>query len=296
MYLRAACLIVALALVSAVEEVQDVHAMKVKAFEPGHENNPSDNLKMRCSINATKTNFVSLTKLKLYTSDINDGVNFEALGSITEDKVSYGLTRKEITVEGKYRLDTDYRTKLEITWATPDSGYCLIYKCVATGRDPNNGKLLAIYRTLQTHKRFLPDTSSNILFITQYSAIQMFLRAISLFVAVVLVSAADPIEDPFNAIKIKAFEPGHEDNPGNTLVMRCSIDIDRTNFVNLTKLKFYASDLSDGVNFDTLGSLTKDKITYGLTRKDISVSGKHQDGSEYRSKLEITWVSPDSGY
>ncbi|GFN93826.1 hypothetical protein PoB_002033200 [Plakobranchus ocellatus] len=152
MFLQTVCLLIAAALVSAGDPVEDpFNALKIKAFEPGHENNQGDTLKMRCSIDITRTNFVNLTKLKFYGSDVYDAVNFQTLGSVTEDKFSYGLTRKEITVGGRFRLDTDYRSKLEITWVSQDSGYCTLYKCVATGRDPNNGKLLAIYKIFQVN-------------------------------------------------------------------------------------------------------------------------------------------------
>ncbi|GFN93825.1 hypothetical protein PoB_002033100, partial [Plakobranchus ocellatus] len=152
MFLQTVCLLIAASLVSAGDPVKDpFNALKIKAFEPGHENNPGETLKMRCSIDITRTNFVNLTKLKFYAADTYDVFNFETLGSVTEEKFSYGLTRKEIAVGGRFRLDTDYRTKLEITWISEESGYCKLYKCVATGRDPNNGKLLAIYKIFQVN-------------------------------------------------------------------------------------------------------------------------------------------------
>ncbi|GFN93808.1 hypothetical protein PoB_002031400 [Plakobranchus ocellatus] len=61
----------------------------------------------------------------------------------------YGLNRQQISLTGKYRVGEEFRSKLDLTWVSPDSGYCMVYKCVATGRDPNNGKLLAVYQTLQ---------------------------------------------------------------------------------------------------------------------------------------------------
>ncbi|GFN93805.1 hypothetical protein PoB_002031100 [Plakobranchus ocellatus] len=150
MFFRTACLIVAVAFVSAGDPVEDsTNALKLKAFRPGDADYSGESLTVRCSFNVNKTTFVSLTKLKMYASDVVGGSDFETLGSLTQDKFSYGLTRKEISVGGKYQTNIDRRSKLEITWVSPTSGYCKIYQCVATGRDPNNGKLLGIYKNFQ---------------------------------------------------------------------------------------------------------------------------------------------------
>ncbi|GFN93809.1 hypothetical protein PoB_002031500 [Plakobranchus ocellatus] len=123
-------------------------ALKAKAFKPGDPNNDGDSLKIRCSFNEEQIDFVTLTKLKLYSVEADDDEEtMTALGSLTSDD-SYGLNRKEISITGKYRVGEEFRSKLDLTWVSSDSGYCTVYKCVATGRDPNNGKLLAVYKTV----------------------------------------------------------------------------------------------------------------------------------------------------
>ncbi|GFO18271.1 hypothetical protein PoB_004477600 [Plakobranchus ocellatus] len=145
MLLQTAGLFVLLAAASALTPVENEHAVKIKGLVPDGDINPTDFLKVKCSFDLTKTNFTSLTKLKLYMSETGAEDDYEAVASVTQTKLTYGQRKKYISVRGKYQITTDYRSKLKVVWATEDLGWCTYYRCVATGRDPKNNKLLGVY-------------------------------------------------------------------------------------------------------------------------------------------------------
>ncbi|GFN93807.1 hypothetical protein PoB_002031300 [Plakobranchus ocellatus] len=65
-------------------------ALKAKAFKPGDPENDGDSLKIRCSFNEEQIDFVTLTKLKLYSVEADDDDEEETftLGSLTSDDVA----------------------------------------------------------------------------------------------------------------------------------------------------------------------------------------------------------------
>ncbi|GFO20552.1 hypothetical protein PoB_004705700 [Plakobranchus ocellatus] len=150
MVFRVACLFAALSLICADQaEPDSTNALKIKAFSPGETNNPGDTLSVRCSIDRERTGWGSLMKLKLYSSETGEENSYRPLASIREDKVQFHMSKKEVFVDGKFHVDTDYRTKLQVTWIADDDGYCMYYKCVATGRFPDHNKPHRIFKVFQ---------------------------------------------------------------------------------------------------------------------------------------------------
>ncbi|GFN93806.1 hypothetical protein PoB_002031200 [Plakobranchus ocellatus] len=143
MSLREACLIVVVALASAGGPVEDTNNA-ITFVASYRENGP---LTFKCKFDVSKSAADSLTKLKLFTS--LDGSVYEPVGSITAEKLTYGLKRKVITLSGVY----GQKSNLVVTWVSPDDGFCRYYRCNAKGREPNQGKLVEVFQTVQILSR-----------------------------------------------------------------------------------------------------------------------------------------------
>ncbi|GFO42983.1 hypothetical protein PoB_006948800 [Plakobranchus ocellatus] len=137
MYLRGGCLIVTLALASAGGPMEDTNGV-ITITTDFSESKP---LTVVCNFHVSKSVIANLTKLKLFSSV--DGTMYTPVGSITSKKLTYGLKRKMITLNGFFGPDSF----LAVTWRSPDAGFCRYYRCSAKGREPSRGKLKKVFKS-----------------------------------------------------------------------------------------------------------------------------------------------------
>ncbi|GFO35246.1 hypothetical protein PoB_006175100 [Plakobranchus ocellatus] len=130
MFLRAACLFVAVALVSSEEPVEDPKRVILSAFLTG----VGRPLMVQCVAKGQNSKIQFVRDLKLYSSDLSDEPIFTELRP-SED---YEMETEASMAERSVRL----------TWKSPSDGGCRIYKCVASGECPS-GQPVQVYSTLK---------------------------------------------------------------------------------------------------------------------------------------------------